>query len=263
MIHLTDEQFEDLMQGKNVSFAHLKECLECRGRLSEKQALASRLRLAFAKIKPEEALTERIRRKLNVGSMRMEHAGERHLLNVRFQRRRWLSLASAAAAVLIIAIPLVFFLGEPSSAAAAKAELVRIHNDNLSAKHGFHNQADPKKVAEYFKSRLGVSPIILRAGQGRLLRGCCLCRFRGQIVGSYLVQTPKGMMSIVVVTDRPQSLGMDKNFRRGEHTFWAGSFAKCKLVAVRIGQYSYCAVGEVPEAHLTELLIGLVPRSQL
>ncbi len=262
MIHLTDEQFEDLMQGKDVRFPHLKDCIECRSQLAEKKALASRLQLAFAKIKPEEQLAERIRRKLNVISMRVKHTGERHLLNVRFQRRRWLSLASAAA-VLIIAIPLVFFLAEPSSASAAKAELVRIHNDNLSANHEFYNQADPKKVAEYFKSRLGVSPIILSAGQGQSLRGCCLCRFRGQIVGSYVVQTPKGMMSIVVITDQPQSLGMDRKFQHGEHTFWTGSFAKCKLVTVRIGQYSYCAVGEVPDTHLTEVLMQLVSHSEL
>ncbi len=261
MNHLTDEQFEDLIQGKDVRFAHLKDCIECRGRLSEKQALASRLRFAFATIKPTERLAERIRRKLNISSMHVKHTGERHLLNVLFQRRRWLSLAPAAA-VLIIAIPFVFFLAEPSSASAAKAELVRIHNNNLSAKHGFYNQADHKKIAEYFKSRLGVSPIILRVRQGQSLRGCCLCRFKGQIVGSYVVQTPKGVMSIVVITDQPQSLGMDRKFRRGQRTFWAGSFAKCKLVTVRIGQYSYCAVGEVPDTHLTEVLLRLVPRSE-
>ena len=260
MNHLTDEQFEDLIQGKDVRFAHLKDCIECRGRLSEKQALASRLRLAFAKIKPQDSLAEQIRRKLNVNSMRVKHTGERQLLNVLFQRRRWLSLASAAA-VLIIATPLVFFLVEPSSAYAAKAELVKIHNDNLSANHDFYNQADPKKVAEYFKNRLGVSPIILRARQGQSLRGCCLCRFRGQIVGSYVVETPQGMISIIVVTDRPQSLGMDRKFRRGQRTFWVSSFAGCKLVAVRIGQHSYCAVGEVPDAQLTELLVRLVPHS--
>ena len=258
MNHLTDKQFEDLMQGKNVSFAHLKDCIECRGRLSEKQALASRLQLAFARIKPQDSLAEQIRRKLNVSSMRVKHTGERHLLNVLFQRRRWLSLASAAA-VLIIASPIVFFLAKPSTAIAAKAELVRIHKDNLSAKHGFHNQADPQKIAEYFKNKLGVSPIIPRAKQGQSLRGCCLCRFKGQIVGSYVVQTPKGVMSIVVITDKPQSLGMDRKFRIGNRVFWSSSFAKHKLVIIRIGQYSYCAVGKGPDSHLTELLTQLVP----
>ena len=261
MNHLTGEQFEEVMQGKEVGRMHLKQCIECRSQLAEKQVLASRLRLAFAKIKPEKALAKRIRRKLNISSTCAEHTGERHLLNVLFQRRRWLSLASAAA-VLIIASPIVFFLAKPSTAIAAKAELVRIHKDNLSAKHGFHNQADPQKIAEYFKNKLGVSPIIPRAKQGQSLRGCCLCRFKGQIVGSYVVQTPKGVMSIVVITDQPQSLGMDRKIRRGERVFWAGSFAGCKLVAVRIGQYSYCAVGEVPDTHLTEVLIQLVPHPQ-
>ena len=261
MNHLTDEQFEDLMQGEDVRFAHVRDCIECGGRLSEKQVLASRLRLAFAGVKPQDGLAERIRRKLNTSSIRVKHTGERHLLGVLFQRRRWLSLASAAA-VLIIAIPLVLFMAEPSSAYAAKAELVKIHNNNLSAKHEFYNQDDPQKVAEYFESRLGVSPVILRAGQGQSLRGCCICRFRGQIVGTYVVQTPKGMVSIVVITDQPQSLGMDRKFRRSERTFWAGSFAKCKLVTVRIGQFSYCAVGELPDAHLTEVLLRLVNRSE-
>ncbi len=260
MNHLTDEQFEDLIQGKDVRFAHLKDCIECRGRLSEKQALASRLRLAFAKIKPQDSLAEQIRRKLNVSSMRVKHTGKRHLLNVLFQRQTWLRLASAAA-VLIIAIPFVFFLAEPSSASAAKAELVNIHKHNLSAdhEHEFYNQADPKKVAEYFKGRLGVSPIILRTRQGQSLRGCCLCRFKGKIVGSYVVQTPKGVMSIVVITDKPQSLGMDRKFRIGNRVFWSSSFAKHKLVIIRIGQYSYCAVGKGPDSHLTELLTQLVP----
>ena len=258
MIHLTDEQFEDLMQGKNISFPHLKDCIECRSQLAEKQALASLLRLAFAEMKPEKGLSERIRRQLKVGLMRVEGIDKKHLLKIRVRRRSWLSIVSAAAG-LIIVISLFFFLAEPSTASAAQAELVGIHKDNLSANHDeFYNQADPKKMAEYFERKLGVSPIILRAGQGRSLRGCCLCRFRGQIVGTYVVKTPQGMMSIVIVTDQPQSLGMERKFRRGKRVFWVGSFAGCKLVAVRIGQYSYCAVGEVPDADLTEVLLRLI-----
>jgi hypothetical protein len=261
MNHLTDEQFENIMQGEKVRPMHLKSCIECRTRLTEREALASRLRLAFAGIKPEEGLVERIRRQSNIGLRRIKHTGERHLLKIRFRRRSWLSIASAAA-VLIIVIPLAYYVAEPSAAVAAQAELVRIHEDNLSASHEFHDQNDPQKIVEYFKSKLGVSLIMPRAGQGRSLRGCCVCRFRGQIVGSYVVETPQGLMSVVVVTDQPQSLGMDRKFQLGERTFWAGSFAGCKLVTVRIGQYSYCAVGKVPEAHLAELLVGLIPHPQ-
>ncbi|KKM79477.1 hypothetical protein LCGC14_1349570, partial [marine sediment metagenome] len=58
MIHLTDEQFEDLIQGKDVRFAHVKDRIECRNRLAEKQALASRISFAFATIRPTEGLAE-------------------------------------------------------------------------------------------------------------------------------------------------------------------------------------------------------------
>lgn len=258
MNHLTEEQFEELMQGKEVRSVHLRHCIECRGRLTEKQALASRLRLAFAEIKPEKGLAERIRRQLKAGLISVESIGKRPLLKIRFQRRSWLSIASAAAG-LIIVISLFFFLAEPSAAFAAQAELVGIHKDNLSADHDeFYHQTDPQKMAEYFERELGVIPIILRAMQGRSLRGGCLCRFRGQIAASYVVKTPQGMMSIVVVTDLPKSLGMERKFRRGKRVFWVGSFADCNLVAVRIGQYSYCAVGEVPDADLTEVLLRLI-----
>lgn len=258
MSHLTDEQFEDLMQGKNVRFTHLKNCIECRVQLAEKQALAFRLQSAFAGIKPTEQLAEHIRRKLNIGPVRLKYIRKRHLLNVFFLSRKWLSLASAAAAVLIIATSIIF-LAEPDSAYGAKAELVKIHRDHLSADNRLYNQADPKKVEDYFKDKLGVSPIILRAEQGYSLRGCCLCRFKRKTAAGYVVATPHGRISIIVVNDRPLSLGMDRKIQQGKLVVWTGSFAGCNLAAVRIGYHSYCAVGEVPDKHLTELLVRLIP----
>ena len=94
------------------------------------------------------------------------------------------------------------------------------------------------------------------------LRGCCVAHFRGEVVGSYVVETPQGVMSIVVVTDRPQSLGMGQKFQHGKNTFWKSSFAKCSMVTVRLGDYSYCAVGEISHKYLTELLDRLMPETQ-
>lgn len=83
-----------------------------------------------------------------------------------------------------------------------------------------------------------------------------------KIVGSYVIETPEGVMSVVVVTDRPESLGMAQRFRHGPHTFWKSSFARCEMVSVRLGQLIYCAVGEVSHVYLTELLAKLLPESQ-
>lgn len=261
MSHLTDEQLEEIMQDKDSASEHLEYCGECRERLSEKEALANRLRSAFVTIRAEEGLAGRISRCLDIGSIRSRRGGTRDLSDVRRHWRGWFAIVSAAAALIVVA-SLVIYLATPSPAAAAQAELVEIHKHNLSAGHEFYSEADPAKLAEYFKNKLGFSPSMPHPGQGLALRGCCVRHFRGEIVGSYVVETPEGVMSIVVVTDRPQSLGMGHKFQHGEHTFWKSSFARCEMVTVRLGDYSYCAVGEVSYKYLTELLGRLVSETQ-
>ena len=91
------------------------------------------------------------------------------------------------------------------------------------------------------------------------LRGCCITHFRDKPVGSYVVDTPRGVISVIVVTDTPKALGMKEELYQGGHTYWGESFAKCQMMAVRIGANTYCAVGEVPRHLLTDLLVQLVP----
>ncbi len=69
-------------------------------------------------------------------------------------------------------------------------------------------------------------------------------------------------MSVVVVTDKPETLGMGDKFERQGRVFWKSSFAKCDMVTVRLGDYSYCAVGEVSHEYLTDLLNRLIPETQ-
>ena len=52
MNHLTDEQFEDIIQGSLPEPQHLLDCERCRELLAEKAAIANRLRSAFASVKP-------------------------------------------------------------------------------------------------------------------------------------------------------------------------------------------------------------------
>jgi hypothetical protein len=155
------------------------------------------------------------------------------------------------------------YFGSPSAAEAAQRQLVNIHNHNLSPDHEFHSEAEPEKLAEYFKNKLGFSLLLPEPGRGLALRGCCVKHFRGRVVGSYVVDTPQGVMSVVVVTDKPESLGMSGGtFKKGPHTYWKSNFAMCDMVSVRIGDYTYCAVGEVSHDYLTELLTRLVPEEQ-
>jgi len=263
MNHLTDEQFEDLLQGGATEPAHLAECRACRDRLAEHRAVRARLRSSFASVRADAALAERIRR--SVGEPRPA-AAPRSLRRPsrvhHLSRFAWAGLAAAAAVIVAAAIPAILYFTAPSMAVAAQAELVRIHEGNLAAHHEFYTDADPAKLADYLKTHLGFEPATPRLGQGMAMRGCCVAYFRGSAAGSYVVDTPRGPISIIVVPQTPESLGLGRVPGDGR-TCWAGAFATNHIVAVRLGDYSYCAVGEVPQDLLTAILLdlGLAERS--
>ncbi|MEJ2647354.1 MAG: hypothetical protein P8016_02950 [Sedimentisphaerales bacterium] len=165
----------------------------------------------------------------------------------------------AAAAVLVIAGILDIYPAGPRTAMAAPADLAQIHQNNVAGNHEFYSESDPEKLAQYLTNELGFSPSMPVPGQGMALRGCCVRHFRGQIAGSYVVDTPEGIMSIVIVTDEPDSLGMESSFEQNDHVFYRGSFAKCKMITTRLDKYSYCAVGETSYEYLTDLLCKLLP----
>ena len=256
MIHLTDEQFEEIMQGIDIDSEHLSSCHLCQSRLEEKQALANRLRSAFNNINPAEKLLHKVRQQVNLS--RPEKSFNKTIFNLHHHWRGWIAAISSAAAVLIL-VSFIVYLSAPSQAAAAQAELVKIHQHNISGNHEFYSEAEPEKLAVYFKKNLGFNPRLPEPGRGLALRGCCVRHFQGQITGSYVVDTPEGVMSVIVVTDKPESLGIADKFKHGEHIFWKSAFAKCDMVSVRIGDYTYCAVGEISYEYLTDLLSKLIP----
>jgi len=264
MKHLTDEQFEDIMQGEDTDLTHLRQCQYCQNLLAEKQAVAARLRSAFKSVKANADLVNQIRSQINQSCETAETVKSiQHTWTARLHHKLWPVLA-AAAAILVILVPLSLYFGAPPAARAAQAELVKIHNHNLSPDHEFYSDADPEKLAEYFKSELGFSPAFPCTGHGMAIRGCCVAHFRGQVVGSYVVDTPRGVISIIVVTDTPKDIGMTHMPEEigYEQSFWKSSYAQCNMVTVRLGDYSYCAVGETSHKHLQELLSRLLPDMQ-
>jgi len=259
MNHLTDEEFEDIMQGGSAGDEHLRQCPQCREILAEKRAMAARLRSAFGSVETPPALADRIRQRLDRSQEKMTFAAT--VQNASCLRHRIWPAVAAAAVVLVLLLPLSFYLSAPSSAKAAHAELVAIHEQNLTPHHEFYSSADPGELARYFKENLGFSPALPCVGQGMAIRGCCIAHFKGRIAGSYVVDTPKGVISVIVVTDTPRSMGMKRMSGKTKYqqTFWAASFARCKMVTVRLGGYSYCAVGEISQEYLRDLLVRLLP----
>ncbi len=267
MNHLTNEQLEDIMQGQDIDLTHLNQCQDCRDSLAEKQAIAARLRSAFASVKADDGLADRIRDQINKNSKNTETAESiQHTWTTRLHHKIWPAL-TAAAAIFVVLVPLSMYVLTPATATAAQAELVMIHQQNLGSHREFYNDADTEKLAEYFKDKLGFAPAFPCTGQGMAIRGCCLAHFKGQTVGSYVVDTPKGIISVIAVTDTPKQMGMTHMpGKKGyEQSLWKGSYAQCNMVTVRLGDYSYCAIGEVSEIshkYLRDLLSRLLPNTR-
>ncbi len=259
MTHLTDEQLQDVMLGAAEESDHLAVCESCSSRLREMQAVRDRLRSAFASVETGDGLPEQIREKLReVSRGRAAPAPMRRRVI-----RPWpLVPALAAAAILVAGLGVYLYMASPSPAMAAQAELATIHGHNLKPHEHrpgkFYTSADPQKLAAYLKERLGFAPAFPRLDKGMAIRGCCVAHFRGTIVGSYVVDTPRGVLSVIVTTDTPQSMGLEHAFARQSRSFWTGGYAKCNLAAVRLGGYTYYAVGEVEQELLMDMLTRLV-----
>ncbi len=263
MDHLTDEQLEQIMGGYELEPDHLKSCRLCRARLTEMRSLAGRLDTAFESIKPGQELLDSIRTEINARADAEEKSISRNIFDLRAHWRGWATAISAAAAMMVL-VPLLMMQAsyQPAMATERKAELAHIHEENLSGDHEFHSESEPEKLASYFNEKLGFDLRIPKTGQGLKLRGCCVRHFQGDVVGSYVVDTPEGVISIVVVTDKAKSLGIEGKFTRDGHTYWKSAFAKCDMVSVRIGDYTYCAVGEISHEYLTDLLSRLIPEKE-
>ena len=247
MDHLTEEQFEDLLGGKLEAPAHLEQCVECRDRLTEKKALAGRLREAFANVEVSPDFAERLRNQIQDKSKPVSTSKTVDHANLQHWRNRILSGLAAAAVLMIVAIPVGMYVSDAKQAQASQAELVKMHDMHVNADpNDLLVSDDPEILAAHLKNELGFKPHYPKLGQGLNVRACCVHHFQGEMVGSYVVGTTgKDVISVIVVTDTPKKLGMKKMDTPDEsgHQFWKSSYAHCHMVTMRLEEYSYCAVG--------------------
>jgi hypothetical protein len=263
MDHLTEEQFEDLLQGKLKADEHLEQCTECRKRLTEKEALAGRLREAFVNVEVSSDFAEQLRKQIQETSSSAKTVRITDHPGLHRRRNRILSGLAAAAVLMIVAIPVGIYVSDAKQAQASQSELVKMHDMHVNADPSdLLVSNDPEILAAHLKNELGFKPHYPKLGQGLNVRACCVHHFQGKMVGSYVVGTTgKDIISIIVVTDTPKKLGMKKMDTPDEtgHQFWKSSYAHCRMVTVRLDKYSYCAVGVVEHQQLYDILRRLLP----
>lgn len=256
MSHLTDEQFEDILRDAVQIPEHVNHCPLCRARLEEKRALAQRLRQAFLSMEASASLADRIRAGIGAPAEPEAAAGSRvRLIPLYLRRHLWPQLA-AVAAILVLAVPIGFYVGTSSPANAAQVALVQIHHTNLDSLGQLVNSSDPNVLCEYLKDRVGHRPAMRCMGSGMNLCGCCVRQFQGRPVASYVIQSNNTPVSVIAVPQTPEALGMTL----AEHTtaatrdIWQAQHECCNIAAVRIGEYSYCAVGQIAQDELAAIL---------
>ena len=256
MTHLTDEQLDERLDGSAERPEHLADCSLCRQRLADRRALRDRLHAAMASVQPPADLADRIRHRLDTVS-----APAKARLSFRqYVRNHHLFWpAVAAAAVVLAAVPVLVHLAAPPRASAAEAELYRIHQDGLRPGPHVYASSDPAALAAYLKGKLGFDAATPRPNAGMALRACCVAHFRNTPAGTYVVDTDRGIISVIVVTQTTDELGMDGWIDRPGRRYVTGSFATSNMAAFRRGNYTYCAVGEVSKDYLADLLDQLIP----
>ena len=252
---LSDEQLEDIIRGR-VQAPEEMDPRDSR-RVAEMRAVRDRLRSAMASVQMDEPAAERIRRAVRDAASAGEqsparaHAAPRI---IRFPRlARWLP---AVAAAIIIAVAIPFLLPDTPT---AQAELAGIHNANVSGGGEFHHESDPDKVVRELEKKLGYAPAVPPLQEGASIVGCCVKVFRGRPAATYLLKLPRGKVSIVVTPDEPETMKLKRHFEHNGIHFCACGHEKCKMVALRLGNYTYVALGEMSHEALIELLLKLLP----
>ncbi len=247
MTHLSNEQIEQVLQMPEMAPEHLQSCPLCQGRLAEAEAMRSRLRRAFGALQPDDLLAEQVRAGLRRHQPRWWH---------RIARGSVVRVAAmlVLGVVLLVAVPVAGPWLQPTTAHGAHAELVQIHQANLLPHMELHAGSSPEDVASYFKRELGLEPAMPQLGVGMALRGCCVAYFRDRPVGSYVVESDRGVISVIVLPDSVDSLEMSGTVNRGGRTYRTGTFARSHVAAVEANGYTYAAVGEVEAEWLIELL---------
>ncbi len=252
MSHLTQEQFEEILQGDGPVPEHVAQCPDCRARLEEKRALTRRVRGAFSAIQAGPDLMNRIRADMAAGQT--ASAAKPQITPLRFHRHIW--SAFAAAAIILIAVAFVaFYVNTGSQIKAAQIELVGIHRANLSSLAQPANGHDANELGTLIQIKGGSNPVMSCTGAC----GCSVRKFCGRQVASYVVKGPNAPVSVIVVPQSPKALGMtpadDK--AAAKRTVWKAACGNCNMASVRIGEYSYCAVGQVTQQELTGVLNAL------
>ena len=256
MSHLTDEQFEDILQGRAEVPEHVDQCPECRDRLGEKRALARRVSQAFSSIHAGADLAGRIRAEIAAARPTSGTKARPRIIPLRARRHVWSGLAIAAA-ILLVVIPRSLHLDTGSRVKAAQTALAGIHRINLDSLEQLMGDDGSRKQCQCMAGRMEDGTAMPCCKRGLCMCGCQMRDFQGRVVPSCVIEKPNTPpISVVLVPESPEALGMTLGTSRTVtgQTIWHATCGACNMASVRMGAGSCCVIGDVPPENLVALL---------
>ncbi len=255
MSHLTQEQFEDILQGRAEAPEHLNRCAQCRAHLAEQQALARRVDQAFSSVYASPALADRILAHVAVGRAPAAAKTRARVIALRAFHTIGPGLA-VAAALIIVAILRSSYVDPVARSRAAQTALVGIHRINLDSLDELRNDVRSARHCPCREGKMG-GPSMPCCERGLCRCGCQMREFRGRQVPSCVIEEPNSVpVSVVVVPESPQDLGMTvgPTTTAAGQTIWQARFDSCSMALVRLGEESCCVIGRVPQEDLVAVL---------
>jgi hypothetical protein len=257
MSHLTEGQFEDILQGRAEAPVHVDRCPQCRVRLDEKRALARRVHRAFSSIHAGAVLADRIQARIAGAGQPVAAAGARpHIISLRARRGIWSGLA-VAAAILVFAIPRSLRIDTSAQVNAAQTALVGIHRANLDSLEELMDDDGSGKRCRCMEGKLDGGVVMPCCKRGLCMCGCQEREFQGRLVECCVIQQPNASaISVVVVPESPEALGMTPvaTTTVTGQAIWQASYGSCNMASVRMGEESCCVIGQVPQEALVAVL---------
>jgi hypothetical protein len=255
MSHLTEGQFEDVLQGRAEVPAHVAQCPQCRAYLAEQRVLARRVETAFASVRASPGLAGRMQARLVAAGSATAVKAKSRVISLRAFRSLGPGLALAAAVVVIVILR-GSSVDTVARARAAQTALVGIHRINLDSLSELRNDARLGGRCRCTEGELD-GPAMPCCERELCLCGCQMRDFQGRLVRSCVIEEPNAVpVSVVIVPESPRDLGMTigRTTTATGQPVWQASCGSCNMASVRLGEESCCVIGQAPQDDLVAVL---------
>ncbi|MFP4052444.1 MAG: hypothetical protein ACLFV7_01105 [Phycisphaerae bacterium] len=230
--------------------------------VTEHRTLRNRLRAACYSQSPDPGLVFRIH-----ASIREAEGNSTEGIRPGRMRSFWPAVASAAAVLLVVfAARTLLVTPRPAPGGQAKvtqAVLAHIHEEHSELGRPSIPFLQREQFVREIKAATGLTPLVPDSDRFTI-RGGGAPIFFGEHAAAYVLGTPHGEVTVVVMRREPRALNFDHCWPVADQDgrMWACGFQAEKMVARRIGELTYCAVGRLTHEQLSAVVETIAASEQ-